>query len=291
MKTLFQEIKIRFKNKVQFIDLYIKSAIAGSLSKREYSTIKNIVFFIGYERSGHTLVASLLDAHPNIVIANEWGLHNYIRLGYKRNQLIYCLLRNSVNYHKRGNIWTGYNYRVPKSWQGRYNKLFVIGDKFAAYFTISIKEYPNLIATIERIFQIRPKFIHITRNPFDIITTSTVRTLKRQKRVDIPGERELLPFIYSFIQKAETVQNLIDKNQYEIYHLKYEDFIDNPKKYLNEIIKFIGLEATEDYLENCKTIIFKEPHQSRYTINWPQCLIGFLESQIKKFTYLMHYRY
>ena len=32
------------------------------------------LFFVGYARSGHSIIASMLDAHPNVVIAHEYAL-------------------------------------------------------------------------------------------------------------------------------------------------------------------------------------------------------------------------
>ena len=46
------------------------------------------VLFVGYPRSGHSIVASLLDAHPNVVIAQE--VFKWIReanLNFSKSQL------------------------------------------------------------------------------------------------------------------------------------------------------------------------------------------------------------
>ena len=65
MKTLIKEINARFYNKKKFLKKYIVSAICGNLNRRKYKEIQDLCLFIGYGRSGHTLVASLLDAHPD----------------------------------------------------------------------------------------------------------------------------------------------------------------------------------------------------------------------------------
>ncbi len=36
-----------------------------------FEELDTFLFFIGYPRSGHTLIGSLLDAHPEMVIAHE----------------------------------------------------------------------------------------------------------------------------------------------------------------------------------------------------------------------------
>ena len=37
------------------------------------SHLTAFLLFVGYSRSGHTLVGSLLDGHPNAIIGNEYG--------------------------------------------------------------------------------------------------------------------------------------------------------------------------------------------------------------------------
>ena len=42
--------------------------------RKLYDGIRTFVLFIGYGRSGHSLVAAILDAHPKIVIAHEFDV-------------------------------------------------------------------------------------------------------------------------------------------------------------------------------------------------------------------------
>ena len=42
------------------------------LDSTVWNDVKHIILFVGHDRSGTTLVGSLLDAHPNIVVANEY---------------------------------------------------------------------------------------------------------------------------------------------------------------------------------------------------------------------------
>ena len=44
------------------------------LSKQTVEDVEKFVFFIGYPRSGHSIIASLMDAHPNIVIAHQYNV-------------------------------------------------------------------------------------------------------------------------------------------------------------------------------------------------------------------------
>jgi hypothetical protein len=87
--TLFQ----RAYRKSRFIYSYLKSTLLGNLHKRRYDGIEAFVLFVGYPRSGHTLVAALLDAHPEIVMSIEWGVLSHLRMNYRKIQIFYSIER------------------------------------------------------------------------------------------------------------------------------------------------------------------------------------------------------
>ena len=41
---------------------------------KSLTVFKTFLMFIGYPRSGHTLISSLLDAHPNAIVTNEFNV-------------------------------------------------------------------------------------------------------------------------------------------------------------------------------------------------------------------------
>ena len=42
------------------------------LSQSAVEGVEKYVFFAGYPRSGHSMIGSVMDAHPNMVIAHEY---------------------------------------------------------------------------------------------------------------------------------------------------------------------------------------------------------------------------
>lgn len=54
----------------------IPGGLPDSLTKLHelYNDIETFVMFIGYPRSSHSLVGSILDAHPEIIISNEYHI-------------------------------------------------------------------------------------------------------------------------------------------------------------------------------------------------------------------------
>src|SRR4030042_2237983 len=87
--------------KEYFTRRFIKSMLYGYLKRNAFKDIKVFCMFIGYQRSGHSFIGALLDAHPNAVIGMEVDALNLVKLGYKRNQIFYCLIRNSEVFTKK----------------------------------------------------------------------------------------------------------------------------------------------------------------------------------------------
>ena len=89
--------------------------------------------FIGYQRSSHSLVGAILDAHPEIIIPHEYGLMspNLTQNNLQRFALFSALhqlsmkqaafgIRASASNTKLGK--NAYTYHVPGLWQGGYQK-------------------------------------------------------------------------------------------------------------------------------------------------------------------------
>ena len=108
----------------------------------EANKVKNFVLFMGYPRSGHSIVAALLDAHPHIVISHElnvmltWKTSRIEKVKYSKYDMFKEILKNTEKTLKghgfrsmnRTNKY--YTLEVPGLYQGQYkNYIQVIGDK------------------------------------------------------------------------------------------------------------------------------------------------------------------
>jgi len=67
-----------------------------------YPDLRAFCLFASYGRSGHSLVGSLLDAHPDVVIAHEANALRLVAEGTKRDELFETLLENSRRSFSRG---------------------------------------------------------------------------------------------------------------------------------------------------------------------------------------------
>ena len=59
----------------------VKIEMPDQLPQSVIDHIKTFVFFVGHARSGHIIVASLMDSHPHMVISHEYDLFTKLSLG------------------------------------------------------------------------------------------------------------------------------------------------------------------------------------------------------------------
>ena len=109
-----------------------------------YKHVRTILFFIGYPRSRHSLLGSLLDAHPHIVVSDETLAFPRWRRNPKQwmNGSIYSFYdtlfrasKQSTMTGRRSRVFEGsvvnkdsnYGYSVPNQWQGNYDRYIQVG--------------------------------------------------------------------------------------------------------------------------------------------------------------------
>jgi hypothetical protein len=288
MERLFQKILAKLK----FIYVYVKSFVVGFICRRRFRSIEKFVLFTGYARSGHSIIAALLDAHPDIVMGMEWGVLSHLRFGYGRLQIFSSITRNTKLFRKRrGNVWTGYSYRVDGLWQGEYRVIKVIGDKLGGQTSLMINQSPDLIEKLRRKIGIPLAFIHVIRNPFDTITTLVLRSFEQKKITRAPVDMDLLPFINGYFRRVETISALKENKNIKMIDIYHEDFIKNPRKILKDLLSFLEVEIFEEYIEKCSKIVYKEPHKSRLDVEWPEELVKFVQKYINRYTFLNRYTF
>jgi hypothetical protein len=257
----------------------------GGLKNRElFEEVKTFCVFIGYPRSGHSLIGSLLDAHPNMLIAHEVDALKYFYFGFGKNQIFQLILENSSAFTQNGRQWNYYSYRVPNQWQGKFQDLRVIGDKQGEGTTLRFKKAPFLLEKLQRVFQERIKFIHVIRNPYDNITTISLKTKRHRRTLE-----ESIDYYFSL---AETVAALKSQmNSDNFFEMRHELFIENPHLFLNDLCRFLGVEASDGYLKDCASITFKSSKKSRLDAQWTPELIDLVKTRMDSIDFLNGYSF
>ncbi|MCS3956555.1 hypothetical protein GGP81_003097 [Salinibacter ruber] len=149
--------------------LSIRSAIGGWRYRNAFKDVRVFTFFLGYMRSGHTLVGQLLNAHPNIVISHELGALSLLAKGYSVPQVFYLCVRKDKEFGGQNRTWTGYKYKINGQYQRSFENLHVIGDKHGAATVYDFENNTKLFRILSK-YSKKIKGIHHTRKPFDVIS-------------------------------------------------------------------------------------------------------------------------
>lgn len=250
-----------------------------------FSQVETYCAFIGYPRSGHSIVGAMLDAHPHAVIAHELGALRYMQVGFDRLRLYHLVLQNArsqVEVHRRSG---SYSYAIAGQWQGRFERIRVIGDKHGERTTLRLRSYPRLLQRLRKTVGIPVKFIHIVRNPFDNIATMASRAARG-------GTPDLAVATQRYFMLCETVRKLKEQiDESDVAEFRHETLIENPAATLRTLCLFLGLEPSNEYLEACAGIVYASPHKSRDQVQWSLALRRQVERSMEHFSFLGGYTF
>lgn len=252
-----------------------------------FDKIRTYCMFLGYPRSGHTLYGCLLDAHRNIVIAQECHVLGLIQKSdnITRQQIYSKIIESSKNHALNGKLWQGYDYSLPGLFQGDCsNDIYVIGDKKGGSSVDALRKNPNLLNLLQERVNVPIKYIHVIRNPFDNISTLTMRHEKGNLENGINH-------YFRLVDKMIELKTQINNNDMiDIYH---EKFIIDSEIYLRKLLSFIGINKPDHcYLDSCQRIIFKDPKTTRDKVTfWNDKNIKIVQNKIDKVDYLSCYSF
>jgi hypothetical protein len=266
---------------------YMTSYYRSHRERAWFQDVKTYCMFIGHARSGHSLIGALLDAHPNVILADEGEALRYISAGFNRAQIYHILLAKSQKQASKGRTKHGreeklYSYHVPGQWQGRFSSLHVIGDSSAGTSTQMLAQNPPLLQHLQTtMMNVNVKLIHVIRNPYDVISTMILR-----------GGRTYENAIERYFSNCETIVDIRKRmDSANVFAIKLEEFINHPEVYLDEICRFVGVEPINEYLNACTSMVYKSPAKSRYSVPWSAEVRGTVERKIDKFEFLQGYSY
>lgn len=219
----------------------------------------NIPFFfiLGRPRSGTTLLASLFDAHPNVVLPSECPLiiniyRKYYKLTRWDKQVLLSFYADIVEQRKfeswRADLDKFKNDILACEGEATFEDLIkVVYLNFKSFFP---KEEILLFGDKNPVYSIYPdelmkifpdaKFIHLSRDYRDNILSI--------KKVDFEAPiTALLAYRWRFAtQRMLRAQEI---HPQKFYRLKYEELVSDPGGELKKICNFLGIPFKPEALE------------------------------------------
>lgn len=275
------QVLAKARNNLDLPRQFVASTISAREDRRRFAAVESYCMFIGYPRSGHSLVGSLLDAHPAAVIAHELDVLRLVHAGFRRSQILSLILRNSQSHGPRRQHV--YDYTVPNQWQGRFRRIRVIGDKKGGRSTRRLAESPALLARLQRRVGVPTRFVHVLRNPFDNVATMFKRASEGTSLASTVDTYSLLCHTVATVKSQVATSAMLD--------VRHEDLLGDPSGQLRALCGFVGLDATTDYVADCASILYANANQTRHQVDWTSDLVDQVGALIARYRFLAGYSF
>jgi len=213
----------------------------------------NFVTFVGFGHSGHTLVAAILDAHPNTAISN------LSQKDITFEQFLELAARPKYDRHAI------YDYTIEG--QGKWTDLKVVG-----FSHIGPRSYYNP-------FELPHKHSFVIRNPVYTVSAIWIKSLNRKKSTD-----HLFDALVQYEESLNRVLALED-----VFHLYHEEWILEPDLWLERLCEYLGIEYLKDWADNAIKII--SPKSPRNVAPWHDHHWQYLEKIVGQYPVLDKYLY
>lgn len=258
------------RTRPQLASFVARATVEGLLHRRSLREVERFFFMIGYTHSGSTLVGTLLNAHPEMVIAQEVDCLRYVRPGITRNALFAMVLMRDREFATIDRSYHGFEYAVPDGDQGRFTNLRVIGDKHAGRAIRRLDSHPGLLDRTRARVGVPIRVLHLLRNPFD-----NIASIARNREMPLTSAIEIYRRLGNAVDRMRT-----EFRADELCEIRYEQFIADPTGSLDEVCRFIGVETTPRYLSSCATLIDAGGRRGRHRASWAPDEIRLVEDLI-----------
>jgi Sulfotransferase family len=269
----------------QWVSAYGRSLFEAVRYRDQIAEVERFCFFIGYPRSGHSLIGSLIDAHPEVVIANELDAFRYFAHGFGRAQVYGLLLWREKQFSDRGREKGDLNYAVPGAHQGSATRLRVIGDKRGTATAVRLAGDISLLNRVRRAVGVPIRVIQHSRNPFDTIATAA----RQRVGDDTPRVVPAIRWYEHWSRNLALVRPHLQPD--ELLDTHHEQLVADPREALTRVCQFLGVDADPTYLDQCASIVWPSPRLSRHSVAWTSDQIESVEQVIAAHSWLSGYAF
>jgi Sulfotransferase family len=268
LKQVAETRKLRYQRAEAELDRlrggWTRRAVGYGRQRIGLGELRSFCLFVGYPRSGHSLVGSLLDAHPDAVIAHEVHVLGLIAEHKPtRSELFQTLIQQSEADASRshGRRATGYSYAVPGQWQGQVRRLRVIGAKAGEKTTIRLGRDPKELSTLRRLVRAPVRLVHVTRNPYDSIARMAAVTKNGRRERTVAGSTD-------FLRRLARINHSLIENGKAVLTVRHESLVADPRAELIRLAEFLELEPDQSWLSACASVVFPTPKRARDAVEW-----------------------
>ncbi len=271
--------------------------------------VETVVQFVGFPRSGHSLVGSLIDAHPNAAVAHELDALGLFEKKLPTARILPLMLANTEEFSRHGRWWNGFNYEIDVQTNPNGDApLKVIGDKKGDWAARWSARKPDLPTRFSAATRHKTKWVLVIRHPLDNVATLSLRQGGSYDRLRIdPPDGDFgvaLKFaqdcgdiateasdemVDDFRALCSTVAQMKARLPAEDWHeVVYEDFVAEPQNGLAKLSAFLDLPADPDWVEASVQLVH-EGGSSRNRVAWTKTQLAVIAEIITDYDFFSAY--
>jgi len=273
--------------------------------------IKSYLYFIGHASSGHSIVGSILDSHPHIVVSHEFDVID--KLNSLSNKLLLfngiwkssCTAITGKGWRSKTTNFKGYTLAIDNLYQGAYQShIDVIGDK-RGDMTVKLymkdrDEFETTFRNLSSIVKLPMKVIHVIRNPYDNIGTQAlfgheitahinIKTLKNSDHAQFVDPKLVDKCLVEYFDFYKAIEEMKVKYNLDVLEVHGKDLIADPKKVLTMLCDFLQVNCPSHFLTVCADKIFPKESKTRYKLKWSNEQIKTVKNNINRYPNLHRY--
>lgn len=229
--------------------------------RQDFSTVSCFCLFVGYPRSGHSIVGSIVDAHPNMILGDEVGVQLLAVEGCDQQVIFERIKKRSER---------GPHYRIPSPWVGKAERLEVVGAKpspplaWREGVQPAVSRDPNVLKALREAIKVPIRLVHVVRNPYDNIAGLVVNGWAE-------GLREGIALYFDTFDRNMEIKEEMSAPWLDI-RLE-DDLVARPGETITGLCRFLGQPAPKEYLEACVAAVWPEPRFRRRDVEWTEDLV------------------
>lgn len=233
---------------------------------------------IGNGRSGTTIVGAILDAHPQIVCANETRASVAYWRDWTGDAIIADILANSEANRAAQRPSEEYLYAIDTPAKD-VSSVTILADKIWNPTLLILAGAPRLISELsERVAPV--SLLHCVRNPFDVIAT-----MHRRSGASLEDRTRW------YFMHCDAAQMLIDRGDAPLWTMRHEDLIADAGGVSASLFSWLGLSLAEERRDAILNRVFDAPRRTRDQVSWPADLRRAIEARARSHASLAGYSF
>jgi len=253
--------------------------ICSEIKDNQIKKIEKFVVFVGHAHSGHSIVGALIDAHQDAAISNHVNVPKLILdHNLTKTEILKVVLYHSLN-NDKNDAWinTGYNYQTYGN-QGKTKSPIVIGDKQGGASTRIIRNNPEVLLALKKIFKEQLHLIFVHRNPLDNIAAFS-------HYMDEELSTKHVDRYFENLETVGNIKNLIDLDNW--FQLDHKQFSINPENTMKKIFGFLNLSIDQLFIDRITEIVNSKPNKRRDSVDWNPLMLKTIQAKLNEYSQLI----